>query len=108
MTFPILTSTTPYHVFADNVSAQTIDAQVKSPFKDIATNYVYFNIISEMQKQGIINGYPDGTFKPDQTLSRQHAAVLIARALKVNNLELEKITEFVQPKDLNKTNPYKY
>lgn len=75
-------------------------------FKDLAKSYPYYKIIYEMQDQGIINGYPDGTFKPNQTLSRQHAAVLINRALKVNELEIEKIKDFKEPKDLPKTHPY--
>lgn len=108
MAFPTLTSFSevPYNAFSEHAYAQTTQSQVKSPFKDISSDYVYFNIITEMHKQGIIKGYPDGTFKPNQTLSRQHAAVLVARALKVNNLELKKTTKFVQPKDLTKANPY--
>jgi len=108
MAFPTLTSFSevPYNAFSEHAYAQTTQSQVKSPFKDISSDYAYFNIITEMHKQGIIKGYPDGTFKPNQTLSRQHAAVLIVRAMKVNGIELEKVREFVQPKDLTTKNPY--
>lgn len=54
-------------------------AAVKT-FKDVPKSHMYYDIIQEMVKDGIINGYEDGTFKPNQMISRQHAAVLVSRA----------------------------
>lgn len=105
--FPTLTAVTPYNTVSNHVYAQTTQTtQVKVPFKDLSSSYVYLDIIKEMKEKGIIHGYEDGTFRPNVTLSRQHAAVLIVRAMKVNGIELEKVREFVQPKDLTTKNPY--
>lgn len=82
-----------------------MDAQAKQ-FSDVPASYPYFLEITEMQGKGIINGYEDGTFKPHQTISRQHAAVLVVRALDINNLPLAKVKAFQQPKDLNTSHPY--
>lgn len=113
LALPLLTSPIPTNVLAEGGQVQATqplqvaNVQVKAPFKDVGKNHPYYDIIHEMRDQGIINGYPDGTFKPNQTISRQHAAVLVARALKVNNLELEPLKKVVpQPKDLPKTHPY--
>ncbi|MEK4495080.1 S-layer homology domain-containing protein [Ureibacillus sp. FSL W8-0352] len=83
-----------------------IPTDAQKQFTDIPASYQYYQIITEMQDKNIINGYSDGTFKPNQTISRQHAAVLIVRAMKANGIELEKVREFVQPKDLTTKNPY--
>ena len=32
--------------------------------------------------RGIVNGYPDGTFKPEQTATRAEVAVMLFRTLK--------------------------
>ncbi|MER2089789.1 MAG: S-layer homology domain-containing protein [Sporosarcina sp.] len=51
-----------------------------SQFGDIADNGLK-NYIEQASAAGIINGYPDGTFKPNQKLTRVQAAALIVRAL---------------------------
>lgn len=77
-------------------------AQVVKTFKDVSKNSPYYDIIHEMAKQGIISGYEDGRFGPNETISRKHAAVLITRAVK----DLPKGTTFKQPKDLSTANAY--
>lgn len=110
LALPLLASLVPLDVNAKGEpikTAKVAEIQVNAPFKDIAKNYPYYDIIHEMRDQGIIYGYPDGTFKPNVTISRQHAATLVARALKVNELELEvEKKPYVQPKDLPTTHPY--
>lgn len=39
----------------------------------------YYNAILWANQVGIINGYNDGTFRPDDTLTRQHFAVMLYR-----------------------------
>lgn len=72
-----------------------------NPFKDIISAHPYYDILHQMRDQGIITGYSDGTFKPYDKITRQHAAVLIQRvktlAPKVN---LKAYT------DVPKTHPY--
>jgi chitodextrinase len=47
-------------------------------FKDMKGHWGY-NSVQKMQKYGIFNGYDDGSFKPDNTLSEAELAVLIER-----------------------------
>ncbi|MDH7577579.1 MAG: S-layer homology domain-containing protein [Bacillota bacterium] len=37
--------------------------------------------ITDLLARGVVKGYPDGTFKPDRTVTRAEFAVLLARAL---------------------------
>ncbi|MHA7965969.1 DUF2252 family protein [Paenibacillus sp. CAU 1782] len=55
-------------------------------FKD-TTNHWAANTISRAVQLGFINGYGDGSFKPDQQISRAEFAVLLARLLGWDNDE---------------------
>ncbi|MDY8095083.1 S-layer homology domain-containing protein [Paenibacillus polymyxa] len=43
--------------------------------------------VQEAVKQGLITGYPDGSFRPDQPLTRKEMAALLANALKLDATE---------------------
>ena len=51
----------------------------KSPFKDVPTSHVFYKEISWMSEQGITKGWPDGTFRPDQQISREQMAAFFYR-----------------------------
>lgn len=40
------------------------------PFKDVPSTYLQAKPIEVLQLQNIVKGYPDGTFKPDQMITR--------------------------------------
>ena len=40
-----------------------------APYKDVPTNHTFAGYIAYCQKEGIISGYADGTFKPANTLT---------------------------------------
>lgn len=50
-------------------------------FTDVSANNGFKDHISALASQNITTGYGDGSFKPNQTLSRQHFAVFMARML---------------------------
>jgi uncharacterized YkwD family protein len=66
-----------FALFATNSSA-------KSKFKDIPDNYWAKKEIEELVSKGIIKGYPDGTFKPDQYVTRAQTAVIIGKAMQID------------------------
>ena len=49
-------------------------------FSDVSSGHIASGYINEAVSRKIINGYSNGTFKPDQTLKRGEMASLIARA----------------------------
>ncbi|MCF6138773.1 S-layer homology domain-containing protein [Pseudalkalibacillus berkeleyi] len=56
-------------------------------FKDVELEKWYFGPIHKSAAVKIINGYPDGTFKPNNNISREHMAAVINQALKTKAIE---------------------
>lgn len=52
-------------------------------FTDVPISHSYSGYISEAVKAGIVKGYPDGSFKPDEKVTRGHMAAFIARAFEL-------------------------
>lgn len=50
------------------------------PFSDVQSGSWYYDAVSIAVKAGYCSGYEDGTFKPDATITRAEAAVMIALA----------------------------
>lgn len=50
-------------------------------FSDVSADYWAYNYIKAAALGGIVNGYGDGTFKPDAVVTRDQMAVFLARAL---------------------------
>lgn len=50
-------------------------------FSDIKGNEWFFNQLRITMKAGYIKGYPDGTFRPNQLISRQEVATVLNRIL---------------------------
>jgi exopolysaccharide biosynthesis protein len=64
--------------------AATVTVAKPALFKDIPNNYVYYKEIEYLTTHNIITGQADGTFRPNDKLTRAHAAVIISRALDLN------------------------
>jgi hypothetical protein len=55
-------------------------------YPDIGSHWAQYCITALLQ-HGIIHGYPDGTIRPDNYITRAEAAVLVANALKLGEKE---------------------
>lgn len=61
---------------------------VKSkPFMDIELNNSLADAIAIASEYGIINGYPDGTFRPNETITREEAMSMYAKAMQITQLD---------------------
>lgn len=49
-------------------------------FGDVSEEHTHYEGIKSLTEQGIISGYPDNTFRPEEALTRQHGAVLLSKA----------------------------
>ncbi|MCH5185057.1 MAG: S-layer homology domain-containing protein [Oscillospiraceae bacterium] len=54
---------------------------IMSKFKDIEGHYAEKHI-EKLAEYGVVNGYEDGTFRPDEPVTRGQAAVMVANALR--------------------------
>jgi hypothetical protein len=55
----------------------------QSTFSDVTTGYWAEPFISALSAKGILQGYPDGTFKPSQRLTRAEFAAILDKAFKL-------------------------
>ena len=83
------------------ISPAGTEATAGKAFKDVSKNSPYVDVIHEMRDKNIISGYPNGEFKPNESISRKHAAALVNRAVK-----LPARNKFVAFKDVSTKNPY--
>lgn len=60
---------------------QISPAPLVARFSDVPTTHPFFQEIEALASSGITTGYPDGTFKPDTTVTRKQMAAFLARAL---------------------------
>ena len=58
---------------------------ISNPFSDVAEGQWYFDNVMAAVTKGYILGYEDGTFRPDETISRQETAVIIDRIMMLEN-----------------------
>jgi len=63
-------------------------------FDDVGVENVYFADISRAVAQGYVDGYPDGQFKPESTITRQEAAVIVTKAAKIESTTLDVVKAY--------------
>lgn len=56
-------------------------AFAQGPFNDVPTDHWAYDAVNKLQKDGIVIGYPDGTFGGKRAMSRYEFATAIARIL---------------------------
>jgi len=57
-------------------------------FGDVPSYHQYADAIEDLAYQGVISGYPDGTFKPDQTINRAEFVKIIVES-QFSDLDIE-------------------
>src|SRR5580693_2003465 len=64
------------------MTGEQIDAQAQiDALKDIPSNSWAYQSIVQLVNDGIIVGYPDGTFKGNRPMTRYEAVVMVERAV---------------------------
>lgn len=76
--------------------------EASTTFKDVKATDNFYNYIVELQDRGIIKGYKDGTFRPNQSVTRGQAAKILAGVLALDTKNV-KDPGF---KDIPKTHEY--
>ncbi|MFC9538612.1 S-layer homology domain-containing protein [Lysinibacillus sp. NPDC056959] len=66
-------------------------------YSDVPTTYRYYSEIMSLSAMGIIQGYPDGQFKPTNSITRRQVFTMLSR---YNDLHLTPIREMIQFKDI--------
>lgn len=74
-----LTSGTVTPIVATMLAPTPAVAQAAG-FSDVSSNYWAANFIQALSSRGIIKGYPDGSFKPENPVTRAEFAAMIGQA----------------------------
>lgn len=72
-----------------------------SSFKDVDQEKWYSDAIAFMEKQEIINGYSDGTFKPEKEITRAEFASIISKLINDRDFDLDNAIKFKDVKSDN-------
>jgi len=51
-------------------SQALVSIEVINPFSDLAVSHINYDAIQYLSDEGVLQGYEDGTFKPDQNINR--------------------------------------
>jgi hypothetical protein len=62
-------------------AATAFNVSAANPFADVDTSSWAYKAVSQLSDQGVVDGYPDGTFKGDKNVSRYELAQIIARLM---------------------------
>ena len=76
---------------------QTPDPVKMKLFPDIAKNHWAYEAVEELTKQGLLEGYPDGTFGGDRMMTRYEFATLVYRAMQKGLNVNEKLIQEFEP-----------
>lgn len=57
------------------------DGEYNSKFNDVDSKNINYTAITSAHSWNILNGYPDGTFKPDSLVTREEAIAMYANAM---------------------------
>lgn len=69
-------------------------AKGTASFTDIAEGQWYTDAVNWAAEQGVVNGYPDGTFRPEAPITRQEMATMLYRLAKAEKVEEDKLASF--------------
>ncbi|WP_027268811.1 S-layer homology domain-containing protein [Leptolyngbya sp. PCC 6406] len=70
---------------------QQPDRQAAVSFRDVSQNFWGAIVLAQAQRRGFLNGYPDGTMRPEQSITRIQAIVALASGLQLSAAGVEAI-----------------
>ncbi|PIC65141.1 hypothetical protein CSV79_02430 [Sporosarcina sp. P13] len=80
-TFKPTQKVTRGHMAAFIANAFKLTKEKDIRFKDVKKGSTSYHAIRKLAYENITSGYPDGTFRPNETLTRSHIAAFVARAM---------------------------
>ena len=68
------------------VGAMGTTFAASNPFSDVPTGHWSYGAVAKLAQDGVIEGYGDGTFKGDKTITRYEMAQMVAKAMAKSNV----------------------
>lgn len=73
-------------------------------FKDVKSSDWFYSYIMTLATEKVVNGYPNGTFRPDKSIERQHVCAMIVKAAGID--EEGKVANFSDVPKNSDFSPY--
>lgn len=77
-------------------------------FADINENHPFVNSITIANEWNIVSGYPDGTFQPKNTITREEAMMMYAKVMEIVKLEGANSDRIVTYQDAEEVSDWAY
>lgn len=84
---PIDPSTAAETVETADVEAIDAEMPLVVNFSDVPASHTFYKGITYCASKGIVGGYPDGTFRPANTVTKNHFCAMLARAFYPDQVE---------------------
>lgn len=75
-------------VASDQVAGDQVQVKQENPFKDLPSTHPAYQAVVQLYYKGIVGGYSDNTFKPDNKVNRAEFAKMLAEASDVDYASL--------------------
>ncbi len=59
----------------------TVSAHAANPFSDVPAGHWAYDSVAKLAAAGVVDGYPDGTFRGDRLMTRYEMAQIVAKAM---------------------------
>ena len=59
----------------------TVSAYAANPFSDVPAGHWAYDSVAKLAAAGVVDGYPDGTFRGDRLMTRYEMAQIVAKAM---------------------------
>ena len=69
-------------------------------FNDLSKKQWFYNAVSAVSEAGLVGGYPDGTFRPNDKITRTQAFVILSKALKKADADKEVLSKYKDGKEV--------
>ncbi len=66
--------------------SMAIPVAFATDFTDVSESYQYYDAVQSLVGRGVINGYEDGSFKPEATITRAEFAKMVIYAIGLGNI----------------------
>lgn len=77
----------------------TASAYAVNPFSDVPTGHWAYDAVNKLAAEGVVEGYPDGTYGGDRLMTRYEMAQIVAKAM-ANGANVDKLAaEFADELD---------
>ena len=85
-----------------------LNAKGESTFADVPSTAWYYNAVSVASQLGIVSGYGDGNFGPNDLITRQDMALMTYKTAKIMNKSLEPVNAEITFEDSHESSDYAF